>query len=274
MGIVDYEDFIQTDAAINPGNSGGALVDLEGKLVGINTAILSKTGGYQGIGFSIPSNMARPIMDSLLEHGKVVRGWLGVTIQDVNEELAEALDLGDRRGVLVAGVSEDSPAARAGLERGDVIVRLDREKVATSARLRNLVATRGAGAEVTLEVIRKKERLRIPVTLGELPGEAAQAGPGGAAAELGGMKLQQLDPLTRKQFSIPPTVKGGVVVTGVAPDSSAHRVGVRPGDVIAEVNQQPVATVEQVRRRFAESGNQVLLWILRGNMKLFLVLPK
>jgi serine protease Do len=169
MRIAEYEDFIQTDAAINPGNSGGALVSMEGELVGINAAILSRTGGSHGIGFAIPTNMVRPIVASLLRHGKVVRGWLGVTIQDVTPELATALQLASSRGVIVTGMEPGSPAEGAGLQRGDVIEQIEGERMLSSAQLRTMVATRGPTAAVRMTVLRGGERREIDVTLGERP---------------------------------------------------------------------------------------------------------
>ncbi len=178
VGITDLEDFIQTDAAINPGNSGGALVSTRGELIGINTAILSRTGGSHGIGFAIPSNMVEPIVSSLLAHGKVVRGWLGVSIQDLSTDLAAARSFQlepDQQGVLVNGIEEGSPAAGAGLRPGDVIERLNGERLTSSQQLRTVVATRGAEADITLTVVRGRERLEIPVHLGERPQRQATA---------------------------------------------------------------------------------------------------
>ncbi|UJR79008.1 trypsin-like peptidase domain-containing protein [Sandaracinus amylolyticus] len=175
MGIAEYEDFVQTDAAINPGNSGGALISMRGELVGINTAILSRTGGSHGIGFSIPSNMLRPIVESLLRHGKVVRGWLGVTIQDITPDLASAMGLDAPRGVIVTGIEPGSPAEQAGVARGDRIERLDAERLLSSAQLRNLVATRGAGARIQLAIARGGDRRTLEVALGERPPVALQA---------------------------------------------------------------------------------------------------
>jgi serine protease Do len=169
MQIADYEDFIQTDAAINPGNSGGALVSMRGELVGINTAILSRTGGSHGIGFSIPSNMVRPIVESILRHGYVVRGWLGVTIQDVTSELASALGFATPRGVIVTGIEPGSPAQAAGVQVGDLIEQLDGERLTSSRQLRTLVATRGASAQIQLVVVRNGERMTLPVMLRERP---------------------------------------------------------------------------------------------------------
>ncbi|MCX7809189.1 MAG: trypsin-like peptidase domain-containing protein, partial [Deltaproteobacteria bacterium] len=175
IGITDLEDFIQTDAAINPGNSGGALVSTKGELVGINTAILSRTGGNHGIGFAIPSNMVAPIVRSLLEKGKVIRGWLGVSIQDLNADLAMALHLPQgQQGVLVNGVEPDSPAARAGLKAGDVIEQVDGERLQSSSQLRAVIASRGAGTQVKIVYVRGKERREIEVRLAERP----QLGPG------------------------------------------------------------------------------------------------
>jgi Do/DeqQ family serine protease len=168
MGIVDYEDFIQTDAAINPGNSGGALINLQGELIGINTAILSRTGGYQGIGFAIPTDMAQPIMDSLIRDGHVDRGFLGVNIQTLTRELAESEGLGEARGVLVTRVMQASPAARAGLRRGDIITRIDDKQTLTAAHVVNAVGMAGSGKRVKLEVVRSGKPRVMRIELGDL----------------------------------------------------------------------------------------------------------
>ena len=217
VGIADYEDFIQTDAAINPGNSGGALVSLKGEFIGINTAIVSRTGGYQGIGFAIPSNMAQSVMESLIEHGKVVRGWLGVVIQDMNRDLADAMGLDTTRGVLVSDVMEDSPAQKAGLKREDLILRVNDTKVDNTGQLRNTIATLGAGTEVALTILRDGQEKEITLTLGERPGKE-QLRAGKMETEEGllqGLSVSPLTPLTRQQFNIPDTVKEGVVVKAV-----------------------------------------------------------
>ena len=169
VGIVDYEDFIQTDAAINPGNSGGALVNMKGELVGINTAIMSRSGGYQGIGFAIPTNMAEPIMKALIKDGKVRRGWLGVSIEDVTPELARSIGLKEATGVRIRGIQPGSPAAKAGLRVGDVILSVKGTSVDTSSRLRNLVALIGADKSTSFSVFRDGQTTNVDAKLGELP---------------------------------------------------------------------------------------------------------
>ncbi|MGH7449941.1 MAG: Do family serine endopeptidase, partial [bacterium] len=176
VGLADYEDFIQTDAAINPGNSGGALVNMDGELVGINTAIATRSGGFQGIGFTVPINMARSVMESLLKHGKVVRGWLGVSIQDINETMAKAMKLKNAAGALVGDVTDDSPAARAGIKSSDVIIEINGKKVQNSAQLRNEVAGTAPGTTVTLKIVREGKEQTFEVKLAELPGRVAANG--------------------------------------------------------------------------------------------------
>ena len=272
VGIVDYEDFIQTDAAINPGNSGGALVDMEGKLVGINTAIMSRSGGYQGIGFAIPSNMAKPIMESLLEHGKVVRGWLGVGIQDIDKDLAEGLGLDNTHGVLVSDVQAKSPAENAGLKRGDVILSVDGEKTDSAGQLRNLIAAAGAKKKVRLEVLRDKNKRKIEVLLGELPG-TANAPTHETQQGLAGLDLEALSDANREHFGIPKEIRSGVVVVNARPTSRAGRL-LRPGDVILEVDRKPVADPQAFERAYEKSGGNVLLLVHRGESTLFMTLQK
>src|SRR5690606_7860404 len=239
LGIVEYEDFIQTDAAINPGNSGGALVNLEGKLVGIPTAILSRTGGYMGVGFAIPSNMARPIMQALLQEGRVSRGFLGVTIQDVDRDLAQALGLEQATGVLISGVSSGGPAATYGLRRGDVGVRVAGQEVRNTGQLRNLIAAAGAGKTVDVEIVRNGKRQTLKVQLGEAPRDprSAEAAPGPDArpGDVAGIAVVPLDPTLRKRLNVPDEVRQGVVVARVLSGSSAARAGIRPGDVLLEL---------------------------------------
>jgi serine protease Do len=275
MGIVDYEDFIQTDAAINPGNSGGALINMRGELIGINTAIVSRTGGYQGVGFAIPSNMAKPIMDSLLSNGKVVRGWLGVGIQDLSPDLAAGLGVSASRGVVISSVSTGSPASKAGLQPSDVVVKVDGEQVDSSARLRNLIASKGTDKEITLEIVRGTKRLNIPVTLGALPGDA-QAGAGESGPQATAdreITVTELTPALRSRFDLPADVKG-VVVSGVAADSGAAEAGIRPGDVIVQVAHKPVTTPAEYEAAYKKAGDKVLLLVQRGTFTRYVVLKK
>lgn len=274
MGIVDYEDFIQTDAAINPGNSGGALVNLRGELVGINTAILSRSGGYQGIGFAIPSNMVKSIMGSLLEHGKVVRGFLGVMIQDLTPALAQALELKERRGVLVSDVVEGSPAAKAGLEARDVILRIEGEVVDSAAKLRNVVAIAGVGREVKVEVVREGKPRTFAVRLEEQSGAGDPSRLEEQSGALGGLSLAPVDDEQRRRYRLPARLDRGVVVTEVAPGSPAARGGLRPGDVILEVNRSRVDDVEQLRRLYAQGREQVLIRVYREGSASYMILRK
>ncbi len=279
LGILDYENFIQTDAAINPGNSGGALVNTRGELVGINTAILSRSGGYQGIGFAIPSNSAKPIMDSLLRSGKVVRGWLGIGIQDLTPELAQALKLSDPSGVLVANVQPGTPAEKAGLLRGDVIVRVNGESVDSTGKLRNLIAAAGAGTKVTLELRREDKLKTVQLDLGEAPTNPTApplAGPlgGGTPGSIDGITVEPLSPATREQYQIPKQVTGGVVVTSVERGSKGASAGLRPGDVVLEVNRKQVATADQFKTEWNRPQGQVLLLVQRGDATLFMAVPK
>ncbi len=280
VGIADYEDFIQTDAAINPGNSGGALVDMEGKLIGINTAILSRSGGYQGIGFAIPTNMAKPIMQSLIKTGKVVRGWLGVSIQNVDQDLADALKLPSTEGVLISDVGPDSPAAKGGLKRGDVILKLDGKKVDSTGMLRNLVAEAGANVKAHLDILRSGKPMALDVMLGEMP--ASMAGPPGspgagssaAPDKLDGLTLENLSAGTRQHFNIPDSVKQGVVVSNVAPGSTAAAQGLRPGDVVLQVNRKAVTSMASFRQLYDKAKGRVLLLVSRNGRTLYLVVNR
>jgi serine protease Do len=276
LGIVDYEDFIQTDAAINPGNSGGALVDMEGKLVGINTAILSRHGGYMGIGFAIPIDMATPIMKSLLEHGKVVRGWLGVMIQDVDQDIAEILKLRSTDGVLVSDVQPGSPGARAGLARGDVILSVNRVRVDDPGRLRNEIAAAGAGKTVSIEVLRpgEKRKLVLEVKLDAMPEERSQSLEPATAREQGqerdGITIEPLDQSTRSRFGLPSEIEHGVVITQLVPGSRAAKAGLRQGDVILEVNRQRVLDLASFERLWKATPRRLLL-ISRDGQTVFVV---
>ena len=245
---LDYEDFIQTDAAINPGNSGGALVDADGRLVGVNTAILSRSGGSQGIGFAIPANLARNVMEQLATSGKVVRGYLGVSIQDVTPALADEFKLKAHEGALVSEVVPGGPAAKAGLQDGDVIKELDGKAVTDARHLKLTVATIAPGASVPAEVLRDGKTIKIDLKVGERPGERTLAGGDGErdavspeddTGTLNGVGVGDLDAQARREFDVPARVRGALV-TSVEPASAAATAGLQPGDVIQEINHQPV----------------------------------
>ena len=241
---LDYQDFIQTDAAINPGNSGGALVDAEGRLIGINTAIYSRSGGNQGVGFAIPTSLARGVMESLIKYGKVTRGYLGVMIQDISPSLAKEFKLKSDNGALVGDVVPDGPAAKAGLKSGDVIEKFDGKPVTDSRHLKIEVARVAPGETVAVEVLRDGSAKTFDVRLKELPGSDKLAENGGSDSDksdtLRGVAVADLDSQARQQFHIPEHVKGAVV-TQVDPESAAAEAGLKSGDVIMEINRHAVA---------------------------------
>ena len=265
------EDFIQTDAAINPGSSGGALVDTDGRLIGINTAILSRSGGNQGIGFAVPSNLCRWVMDSLVKNGKVERGLLGVMIQNVTPDLAKALKLDRATGALVGDVTPASPADKAGLKSGDVITQLNGQPIEDTSQLKLRVTETTPGSQVHLVVNRNGESKAFDVTLGSVPeNKVAKASESNGEARreaLGGVSVTDLDQNTRAELKIPQNVKGAVI-TQVAPDSAAYEAGLRTGDVITELNRQPVknaqdAVAETEKQRTNET--LVKVWTKEGS---------
>ncbi len=275
LGIETYEDFIQTDAAINPGNSGGALINAEGKLIGINTAILSRSGGYQGIGFAIPSNMASPIMDSLKKNGKVVRGWLGVAIQDVDQEIADAMKLPSANGILLSDVKPGTPAAKAGLARGDVVLKVDGKVVDTSGQFRNVIAASGSKHKVHLDFLRDGKANASDVELGEMPDvDAAAAANSSKSTQTGaldGMALEGITPQTRSAFEIDDSIKQGVVITRLDPNSNAAHAGLRPGDVVLEVNRVRIDSPQRFQELYSKSKSGVLLLVNRHGSTTYLV---
>ena len=279
MGIAEYEDFIQTDAAINPGNSGGALVNVRGELVGINTAIFSQSGGNMGIGFAVPSNLAHSIMDQLVRTGKVVRGWLGVSIQELSPELAAQFGMTETKGVLVSDVMEDSPAKKAGFERADVIVEFDGKPMDSPTHLRNAVAQTPLGKKVSIKLIRDKKPKALDVTIVEQPKSMAQSGseeseesiaPTGVLSDL---EVHELTEELAGRYGIKSSERG-VVVTRVKPGSMAEEIGVREGDLILEVNRKAVTSLKTYERlRSGLSKDQaVLLLVKRQGRSLYLTL--
>jgi serine protease Do len=279
LGIEDYEDFIQTDAAINPGNSGGALVDSHGDLIGINTAILSGQGGggNQGIGFAIPVNMARQVMDQILKTGKVTRGYLGVWIQPVTPELAKAFNLKQSGGALLSDLEPGGPAARAGLQRGDVVLALDGQPVADNNSFRLKVSMAPPGSTLRLKVLRNGSEMDVPVTVGEMPAkdESGAAGSeqrgGTPSAALKGLTVDELAPQLARQLGLPARTSG-VVITDVEAGTPAERAGLSRGDIIQEINRRQVTSLRDFEQLTRGLGNQpVLLLINRGGNTIFAV---
>ena len=259
---LDYEDFIQTDAAINPGNSGGALVDSQGRLIGINTAILSRTGGNNGIGFAVPTNLARHVLEDLVRDGHVRRGFLGVMIQDLTPALAKKFGLDEDRGVLIAEVSAGTPAAKAGLREGDVVTEYDGKSVRHQRQFRLLVAQTEPGSQVTVKVLRDGKAVNLTVTPQEVPGSRSVAQGGAAddrAAEtLQGVAVQDLDDQARERLGVPAGVEGALIAQ-VQPGSAAQRAGLRPGDLITEINREPVADATTAVRLTERPEDRVTL---------------
>ena len=268
IGAGRYDDFLQTDAAINPGNSGGPLVNTRGEVVGIATAIASRSGGFQGIGFAIPSDLVRPILAQLETEGHVTRGWLGVTAQPLTEELAKSFRVTGRRGAVVSSVVDGSPAAKAGLRPGDVIVRYDGQAVESARELSTLVAKTRVGQGVGLEVVRDGRPVTLQVTIGNL-GESPQGRQARATTEEpreAGRLGVAVAPVTRdlaRRFGIEDGT--GVVVTDVQPGSPADRAGISEGDVIREIDRKPVAGIDDVQKALSQPvrAGQVLLRIER-----------
>ncbi|MGK5094356.1 DegQ family serine endoprotease [Deltaproteobacteria bacterium TL4] len=237
IGIADYEDFIQTDAAINPGNSGGPLLNLRGEIIAVNTAIFSRNGGYQGIGFAVSINMAKQIMESLINTGTVSRGWLGVGIQDVSPDLAKIFNLSSTKGSLVTGVMRETPAEKAQLQKGDVIVSLNDKPIENSNQLRNEIANAKAGTEVKLKINREGSTKNITIVLGERPGDPTVARQENEVEALG-MKVQDLTPELAERLGY--ELKSGVLIAKVTPNSAASKAELKSGMLVQEVNRQSV----------------------------------
>ena len=278
VGIADYEDFIQTDAAINPGNSGGALVNARGQLVGINTAIFSRSGGYMGIGFAVPSNMTRAVMESLIKTGKVVRGWLGVSIQEVTPDLAKQFGMKESRGALVSEVIPDSPAAAAGLQSGDIITAFNGKPVDSPSTLRNTVAQTLVGMKVKVEVLRDKKTVSLEVKIAEQPKDIAQAEGesvlgNGKDTVLSGVEVRNLTPDIARQLGVPAGT-AGVVVSGIEQGSAAEDAGLQEGDVIMQINRQSVHNIGDFKRLSGKLSktDSTLLLINRQGRKLFIAI--
>ncbi len=283
-----YEDFIQTDASINPGNSGGPLVDAMGRVIGISTAILSRTGMNAGIGFAIPINMAMNIVEDLLDDGAVQRGFLGVSIQDLTPALAERLELKEQGGAVVMMVGADSPAEKAGIQLEDVIISINNQKVGNSSRLRLIVSGTRPGTAIPIELMRDGSRMTVTATLETLPEEAlSETGPGGlrgmprkGAAQpkdntselVTGVIVQSLSRALRERHDVPDNVTG-VMVTTINADSRAAASGLEEGDIISHINRKPVTAAAEARTLTKESGKNVLLRIWRKGDTMLLMIP-
>jgi serine protease Do len=282
LGIEQYEDFIQTDAAINPGNSGGALVNAQGELIGINTAILSGGEGNQGVGFAVPINMARNVMDQILKSGKVVRGYIGAGGQDVTSEIAQGLGLKQSYGVVLTQIEPDSPAAKAGLKPGDVVTEINGAAVNSFAEMRLRVSSIAPGTLVKLRVAGEDGAAKeVPVTLAQLPSpktedqeQSQPAQPGSRGGAMDGVAVIDLTARVGRQLGAPADLKG-VVVREVATWSAAAEAGLRPGDVIQRINRQPVASVDDYERLLRQAGDKpvVLLLNRRGQTAYVVVEP-
>jgi Do/DeqQ family serine protease len=276
VGDGSYEDFLQTDAAINQGNSGGALISLSGELVGINSQILTPTGGNIGLGFAIPSNMARSVMDQLRTDGKVSRSKLGVTIQNVTADIAASLKLADVSGALVSGVEPGSPAARAGLRQGDVIVSVDGEKLADNNALRNRIAGTKPGSKVAVEVLRDGHRETLYATLTAQSADTKTRGPRseGSDPQGFGMTVEPLTPEVARELELTGR-REGVVIREVEPDGAAAAAGLQPGDVIAQVNGQAVKSSAELKSALALSTDRpALLLVARKGGDAFVPLSR
>jgi serine protease Do len=290
LGIIPegYENFIQTDAAINQGNSGGALVDAEGRLVGINTAIFSRTGGNIGVGFAVPINLARSVMELLIKYGKVTHGYLGISLQmEITPDLAQIFKLPDRGGAMVGGVTSNTPAAKAGLKSGDVIREVDGRKIADRSQLRLLISQTPPGTKVTLKVLHSEPgkspaEKTMTATLETLPGDVARDGEQSEPRQpeksttpdsLDGVEVDNLDANARRQLNLPADVQGALV-TNVDEDSNAanaNPTGLRHGDVILEINREPVRNADAaVALSNKAKGERVLLLIWRDHGSFFI----
>jgi serine protease Do len=274
IGAGPYDNFIQTDASINPGNSGGPLFNLNGEVIGVNTAIVSQSGGNVGIGFAIPINMAKSVMPQLKEKGKVVRGWLGVTIQVVTQEIKEQFGLKTEEGALIGEVTKDSPADKGGLKRGDVIINFDGRKVKVMNALPAMVAETPVGKEVEILIIRKGKEKRLTITIGELEEDTRVAATIPKIEESFGMSVQELTPEIAESLSL----KGekGVVISGVKKGSPASDAGLQRGDLIQEIEHEPIENLSDYKRIMKESSSkkQILIVIKHRGHSRYVVLKR
>jgi serine protease Do len=271
LGIEDYEDFLQTDAPINPGNSGGALINDRGELVGINTAIISHGAGSEGIGFAVPANLARNVMDQILQNGHVTRAYLGIYPQNVTPAMAKAFGEKDAHGIVVGDVSPNSPAQEAGVQRGDIILSVNGKPVSDSNQLRMSISMMQPGTKVDLKLLRNGNEREATIKLAEMPTETAKADKDtdGTEKALDGVEVTNLSSRLSQQLGLPESTKG-VVVSGIDPASKMSESGLQKGDVIQEVNHQPVSNVSEFQSAVRKGGSDLLLLVNRGGRTLYI----
>jgi S1-C subfamily serine protease len=270
LDVEGYEDFIQTDASINPGNSGGALVDLDGKLVGINTAILAPGGGNVGIGFAVPANMANQAMRQLIDYGEVRRGRLGVAVQSLTPDLAEALALEAKEGVVVNGVETGSPADKAGIKKGDVIVAFRGEPVKSAQDLRNRIGLAAVGTSAPLTVLRDGKRRDLTASIDAMPGVKAASAPVPSAARSGPALIDALQGADFRDVPRDGSAKGAIVAR-LDPGSAADRAGLRPGDIVTAVNRTPVTSAAELAKVLHQEQGRIALNVQRGDSQSYLL---
>ena len=272
IGARPYDDFIQTDASINPGNSGGPLFNMHGEVIGINTAIIPHG---QGIGFAIPIHTAKPLIPQLVAKGVVTRGYLGVSIQSITPDLVKALKLQNRKGALVAGVVPDSPADKAGMQNGDVIVTFNEETVDSAHDLPAMVAATPVGEEVAVVVLRRGTKQHLPLTVGKLPSDHTAVEESGQTTQgKWGLQLQTITPEIARQYDL--ATDQGVLVVGVQPGSPAQDAGLHAGDILVEVNRHPVTSIQEVKEALtqAKDNDPLLMRVQRGQRSLFVAMAK
>jgi len=270
LGIEDYEDFIQTDAPINPGNSGGALINDRGELVGINTAILTHSEGSEGIGFAVPVNLAREVMDQILKNGRVLRAYMGVLPQDMTPDMAKAFGQKEARGVVIGDVTANSPAQAGGVQRGDILLEVNGKPIQNANQLRMTISMMQPGTDVKLKVLRDGSEHELSVKLAEMPTETAMARPetNDSTNALEGAQVANLSPEMAEKLGLPSSSKG-VVVTDVDPSSKVADSGLHKGDVIQEVNHQPVKSVSEFQSALKKNGSDPLLLVNRQGRTFF-----
>jgi S1-C subfamily serine protease len=278
IGLAAYEDFIQTDASINPGNSGGALANLDGDVIGINTAISSPSGGNVGIGFAIPINMAKKIMDELIKHGSISRGYLAIIPQDLTSDLAKALNIKKTEGVVVGDVNKDGPADKAGIKTGDIILKYNNTEIKNSVQLRNLVAETEPGTVVPITILRNNDQMKIDVKVGKRPNKMiANLNSNGKSGENYsneklGLSVQNLSADIAKKLGY--TNEQGVIVTNIVPGSAAEDAGIKVNDLIKEIDRDKVTSVSEFENIISKKnlGNAVAFLIQRGSETFYLTI--